>query len=181
MGRLRERAAPELDAGIADLLGLIDEGIRSIRSITDTLRPALLDELGLVPALRALTRDSAERTGVEVTFEAPEAAPGIGPEAELALFRAVQEALANVARHAQARHATVRLTASLDGVTLLVADDGHGFPTVFDPDRLQRDGHHGLAGMRERMASVGGRVEFSRSSEGGAAVLARVPAAAVSA
>jgi signal transduction histidine kinase len=104
------------------VLALIDTGIRSIRGVTNALRPSLLDDLGLPAALRSLCADFGERTGIAVDLAAADPLPALGADADLALFRAVQEALSNVARHAGARHVRVAVgTAADGGVTLSCA------------------------------------------------------------
>jgi signal transduction histidine kinase len=178
LGVLREQADPAATGTLDTLLHLVDDGIRSIRSVTDALRPALLDELGLVPSLRCLAADVAGRTGLQVAFAAPDHLPSLAAETELAVYRALQEALANAARHAGAGRAEVLLAVEAGSVILRVSDDGRGFPGPVDVDALERGGHLGLAGMDERMAAVGGRVEFVRAPEGGARVVVRVPVAA---
>jgi signal transduction histidine kinase len=176
LGLLRERAAPDAAPRLDRSLGLIDEGMRSIRNVTDHLRPSLLDELGLVPALRALVRESEGRGDLTVRLEAPATLPALSEAAELALFRALQEALANVARHAGARHVDVRVEVTADAVTLQVTDDGRGLPRGVGLREFERAGHLGLAGMRERIQSVGGTVRVGEAPQGGVRLSVRVPA-----
>ncbi|MGH7533085.1 MAG: GAF domain-containing sensor histidine kinase, partial [Gemmatimonadales bacterium] len=165
LGLLQERsdaaAAAELDAALA----LLDSGIRGIRNLTNDLRPSLLDDLGLLPALRSLSAEFAERSGTALQFRAPDGLPALSEEAELAIFRALQEALANVARHAVARVVQVNVAATSDMLTLDVVDDGEGFGGV-DLDRLEQEGHMGLVGMRERIAAVGGTLALSGGADG---------------
>jgi signal transduction histidine kinase len=94
---------------------------------------------------------------------------------ELALYRALQEALANVARHANARRVEVVLQRDVEWVDLVVDDDGGGLGPSFEMDSLARRGHMGLAGMRERMQRAGGSVTLGRSPLGGTQLRARVP------
>ncbi len=158
------------------VLGLIDTGIRSIRAVTNALRPSLLDDLGLLPALRALAADFEERTGIAVALAVPEGLPALPEDADLALFRAVQEALSNVARHAAgATRVAVTLSAAGDGVALAVRDDGAGLGAPADLARYEREGHMGLVGMRERIAALGGTVAVRDAAGGGAEVRVRVP------
>src|SRR5439155_17547909 len=114
LGLLREKAEPATAPRIDRVLDLVDAGIRSIRSVTTNLRPPLLDDLGLVPALAALAQGFSEQSGLAITFDAPTEIPSVSSDAALALFRAVQEALSNVVRHSGATSAQVRLTVNGD-------------------------------------------------------------------
>lgn len=174
LGLMRESAPPAQDARFARVLDLVDRGITSIRGVTTHLRPPLLDDLGLVPALRALVDTFAIQSGLAISFDAPADAPDVSPDAALALFRAVQEALSNVARHSGATSAHVQLTAGDGVVTLTVRDDGRGFGESLhehEPRSL------GLTGMRERVAAVNGNVTLGPSHERGALVIVRIPQA----
>jgi len=174
LGVLREGIAPPERPRLDQVLALIDDGIRTIRNVTNDLRPSLLDDLGLLPALRSLAAEFAERSGVDATFSAPASLPGLSSEAELALFRALQEALANVARHAEATTVEIGLSASGGRVLLQVRDDGRGFPA--EPlEAYERRGHMGLAGMRERIGALGGSVRTLQAPGGGALVEVSVP------
>jgi signal transduction histidine kinase len=174
LGVLREGVPAVQAARLDQVLGLIDTGIRSIRSVTNDLRPSLLDDLGLVPALRSLVTDFAERSGIATDLDAPEMLPPLSEGADLALFRALQEALSNVLRHADAHTVTVRLSASDAGVVLEVRDDGRGPPDA-SLERLERSGHMGLAGMRERITALGGTLRFTGGSGGGASLVVTLP------
>ena len=173
---LRDGAAPELAGRLDRSLALMDAGIRSIRRVTDDLRPTLLDDLGLLPALRSLATEFAERSGTPVELVAPRALPPLAKEAELAVFRALQEALANVARHAEARTVRVTITGDDRAVTLEVRDDGRGLPAGGGSGMLERAGHMGITGMRERIAALGGRVELASRSGDGVTLSVYLPA-----
>ena len=176
---LQENALPEQKARLDRVLALIDQGIRSIRRVSSDLRPPLLDDLGLVPALRALAEDFAERTGIAVRFEAPGDPPRLDGEAEVAVFRALQEALSNVARHAAARRSDVALFADNGSLVLKVRDDGRGLasPTL---DGLPENARIGLSGMRERVSAVGGHVLLRPVEPHGVEVDVRIPIAKAS-
>ena len=169
LGLLAEQLEPALAARVAQTMELIDSGIQGVRKVTEQLRPSLLDDLGLIPALRSLTDAFADRAGLAVTLDAPEGSPPLAPDVELALFRAAQEGLANVARHAAARAVRVRLANGTGELCLEVRDDGRGLPAGFD---AARDGHMGLAGIRERIGALGGTTQISGA--GGTGVLLRV-------
>jgi len=177
LGLAREGASADLTPRLDRALQLIDAGIRSIRNVTNDLRPSLLDELGLVPAMRALVRDLDGRGDLAIGLDAPTALPRLTPEAEVALFRALQEALANVIRHAGASRVDVRLVVRTAQVELEVTDDGHGLPTGARLSQFEQNGHMGLAGMRERILSIGGTVLVGAAPTGGVRLVARVPIA----
>jgi signal transduction histidine kinase len=174
LGLLRDGIDSARSGRLDRALELIDTGIRSIRSVTNDLRPSLLDDLGLLPALRSLVADFGARSDIQVALAAPAALPPLSKEAELALFRALQEALSNVRRHAGARNVDVGITAGAGMVRIKVDDDGRG-PPANAVEQLEREGHMGLAGMRERISALGGSVRFGRSRERGAALEIAVP------
>lgn len=148
--RLRE-ADPNVAARAADLCGLIDKTIGDVRSIAIRLRPGILDDLGLVDALEWYANDFEKRTGITCIYE-HRAAASVDAAVATTAYRIAQEALTNVARHADARNVTVALKADNGRLDLTVTDDGRGF----DPDAISENEGLGLAGMRERAALVGG-------------------------
>jgi signal transduction histidine kinase len=176
LGVLRENSDVELQGRLDRVLSLVDQGIRSIRDVTNDLRPALLDDLGLVPALRALVADFGAQSGLTAQLSTPREVPALSGEAELALFRALQEGLANVAKHAGARRVTVSLEVARARVELSVSDDGQG-PPEQDLAHLERRGHMGLAGMRERITALGGSVSLDGASGGGFSLRVELPLA----
>jgi signal transduction histidine kinase len=166
LGVLRESVEPELVPRMDRVLELVDTGMASIRSVTRDLRPPLLDELGLLPALHALVEGFGERTGIATSFAAPTTLPRLSKDADLALFRALQEALSNVARHARARSVTIVLTERAGALDLDVRDDGRG---------LTGDPGLGLTGMSERLGALGGAMRMTNLAEGGARLAVRLP------
>ncbi len=176
LGVIRDSAPPAQTARLDQVLGLIDTGIRSIRNVTNDLRPSLLDDLGLLPALRSLVAEFSERTGMRVGLATPATLPPLSEQAELALFRALQEALSNVLRHANARSVDVGISVNRAGVLLEVRDDGRGVSADATPEQLEHAGHMGLAGMRERIGALGGTVRFQGESGAGALLEVLVPA-----
>lgn len=126
-----------------------------LRRFSRDLRPSVLDDLGLAPALKAETTTFASRAGVDASFEFTGTTDRLPIEIELTLLRICQEALRNVERHARAKHATVVLERSADAYRLLVADDGIGAGQLAPPDELVAAGRLGVVGMQERARLVG--------------------------
>lgn len=160
----------------AFLAGLREELVATldgIRHYARALRPPALDELGLVHAIEARACTLCEATGMSIKVNTDAALGSLPPQAELALYRIVQEALSNAIRHSGARSVDVALADDGVAVTATVRDDGCGF----DVERtLGGDGAGlGLHGMRERAAYVGGAVTVMSVLESGTRVLARIP------
>ncbi|MCC6242770.1 MAG: GAF domain-containing sensor histidine kinase [Gemmatimonadaceae bacterium] len=171
---LRSNVVPSAAPRVDRLSQLVDQGIASIRQVTSDLRPSLLDDLGLLPALRSLVTDFVDRSGLHVTLIAPTQLPPLPPDADLAVFRALQEALSNVARHAAGSSVVVEVAPRGQELTVIVRDTGKGFPLGRDGKMREPDGRMGLTGMRERLHAVGGSVEVGNSATG-AEVTLRVP------
>ncbi len=150
---------------------LLDLGV-TLRNLAQRLHPAVVDQLGLVRALAALTEEMGRTHGLAVTLAAPEnGAPVHGPVAHAA-YRIVQEALRNVARHAGVLAADVSLYLGRDSLILRVRDSGHGFPADSPSTRTGL----GIVAMRERAAYVGGRLEL-HATPAGTTVEAQLPLA----
>ena len=137
------------------MCALIDRTIDDVRSLAFRLRPGVLDDLGLVDALELYTTDFEKRTGITCLFDS-RGIPPTDDTVATAAYRIAQEALTNVARHADAGHVEVQLAADSGLLTLVVADDGRGF----DADQLGESEGLGLAGMRERAVLAGGMLDI---------------------
>lgn len=172
LGLVAERGGESMGPALERAKTLVGEGIKSIRSVTRNLRPMALDDLGLLPSLRALARDFEEEDTFEVAFEAPDEIPALSADAEVALYRSMQEALANAARHGSCGKVEVHLDSNANSASLTVMDDGLGFPEDTH-NRLRSRG--GLAGIRERISALGGDLVFGNKNSGGAQVKVRIP------
>lgn len=161
LGIVREEAPPALVGRLDRSLDLVEDGMVSIRSITRDLRPAMLDDLGLVPVLRSLVSDFAGRTGITADFRAPVKQVDLPSGADAAVYRAVQEGLSNVAAHARATSVTVGLEQADGLVRIVIEDDGRGPDAGFELVTLESRGHLGLTGMRERITALGGTLAIS--------------------
>jgi len=149
----------------------LDEAIRDIRSIIQKLRPPVLDDLGLVDAVRWLSGEMSGASGLAIKIEVEPRNLSIGGETATVLFRVFQELLTNIVRHARASRLHVRLAARKGGIFMTVRDDGKGMP---DPDSLP-DNAMGLMGIRERIKTLGGRIQMWNLKSGGSTFSIRVP------
>lgn len=157
---------------VQETADLVDTSIREVRRIATQLRPGILDQLGLMAALEWLAEDFQGRSGVKVQVTLPGADPELTPEVQTQVFRCVQEALTNVARHASASMVALQVVAGAGGLSVTVADDGRGF----DPGSVS--GHSlGLVGMRERARLVGGELLVESTAGAGTRITVRLPPA----
>jgi len=163
------------EARLQELNGLIDEEVASLRRIIGDLRPIYLEDLGFVPALEMLARQTEERHGLSVHLMVHGQVIRLAPDQELAAYRIVQQALANVAAHGRASNAWVEATFAADTLSLLVRDDGVGFTPPEQPADLAHQGHFGLMGMRERALLYGGQLTITSSPGQGATLVVRLP------
>jgi len=155
----------------ADVRVLVVQALQDVRALAVELRPSALDDFGLGPAVERLAHTFAERSGIETTVETHLDAR-LPPELETTLYRVVQEALANVVKHAAAEHVSIVIAQRGATVGATVDDDGSGF----DAERVRAEAL-GLTGMRERLALVGGTLEIESSPGRGTTVAAQVPLA----
>jgi len=170
--RLAEREAPEgLKERLRQGARLLEEAIADCRELSHGLRPPLLDELGLVEALRALAERFAEAENLKIELETEELGR-LPPEVESLIYGAAQEALTNATKHAEASLIDIRLNRIGDQLRLEVTDDGRGF----DPQRALRAGRGlGLRGMQERAMLAGGRLQIESRPGAGTRVILEVP------
>jgi len=152
---------------------LTGRALESIRATARGLRPAVLDDLGLLPALRTLGEDFAGHAGVAVDLDAAPLPGPLAPEVEVAVYRVFQEALTNVARHAGATRVDARLSAEGADLLLVIEDDGRGFR--LEPGAVPGAGHAGLVGMRERVVGAGGRFRIDSAPGRGVRLEVRLP------
>jgi two-component system sensor histidine kinase UhpB len=150
-----EHAPPEFAEELAETQRLANQAMQELLGLARELRPSALDDHGLLPALRTQVRLFGERWGIPAHFAADGTKPLLGEFEQLVVYRVVQEALSNIARHSNAKKVKVIVMGCNSAtVKVMIIDDGEGFT----PNRL-RDGASGLAGMRERALLAGGRLE----------------------
>jgi PAS domain S-box-containing protein len=164
---------------IDDNLEMLEEALEQVRDLSVDLRPMLLDDLGLVTALRWYVDHQAQRTGVRAEFTSDSLDPDLrfSSELETACFRIAQEALTNVARHARAKTVSVRLSRSRDYLILLVEDDGVGFDVQALQGHALANATLGLRGMQERAHAVGGRLKIDSANNEGTQLFVKLPIA----
>jgi PAS domain S-box-containing protein len=164
-------APPDIRARLDELASRLDATVKTVRRITTELRPVVLDQLGLGPAVEWLARDFSHRTGLACSVQAALDGRSLPPETATGLFRILQEALTNVTRHANAAAVRVELWAANDTVCLEISDDGQGIP---DADVAHGDGL-GIMGMRERAILLGGALEIGTQHPSGTRVSVWAP------
>ncbi len=142
-------------AQLQEMQQMVTQLIADLRRQIHALRPIYLEDLGLLPALQMLAQEVQNAHGLPVQFDTEGLERRLPPHVELALYRIAQEALNNVARHAQAGRAMVSLAFSADSVILTVSDDGRGFTVPDNPGDLAPQGHFGLLGIHERAELIG--------------------------
>lgn len=164
----------ELDLdGRKEAGALVGRALAQVRDLSNLLRPSVLDDLGLVAALSALGDDVSRSARIAVRLHMNGISRRLPADVEVAIYRVVQEALTNVARHSRASTADVTLEEHSDRIALIVEDDGQGVSHQTRP-------HLGWLGMQERVTSVGGSLEIKPGSSGGVRVEAMLPTGAAS-
>ena len=160
----------ERSEALRELRELVLSTLNDVRRLAVELRPKALDDFGLVPALERLGDTFQQKSGIAVHFEAQLGEQRLPPEAETALYRIVQEALTNVAKHAGASNVSVLLTRKDGGVVAVVEDDGRGLAAG-----AESSAGLGLVGMRERVSLLGGRLALESAGAVGTTLVAEVP------
>jgi signal transduction histidine kinase len=165
--QLEGKEAPE---AVSALRELVVATLQDVRRLAVELRPKVLDDFGLVPALERLTQGFGEQTGIAVDLEASTITERLPLEVETAIYRIVQEALTNVVKHARAQRVSVLVTRASGMIRAVIEDDGTGF------DPADPAGGIGLVGMRERIELLDGTLAVESTATSGTTVAAEVPA-----
>jgi signal transduction histidine kinase len=166
---------PDIQTRWTRVLKVLDDGVDFKRRIVESLRPTLLDNMGLLPAVRWITQETCSRAGLHYTESYPDPEPVLIDDAAIMVFRLVQESLINIVKHAQASEVRVELALSETELTVLIADNGLGIAS----ERREAVGSHGLATMRHRVRSFGGHMEIDSLVPNGTQVRARLPLALI--
>ncbi len=151
----------------------LGDAIKEVRRISHDLRPIMLDDLGLTAALEALTHNFVENTNIKVSLSSVAFKNLLPPEAKTALYRVAQEALNNIERHAKASEVTIDISSNRSGITMVISDNGRGFPKNKKKSTLAARGL-GLRNMHERMEHFGGSLTI-KSTKNGTQLIAKLP------
>ena len=165
---------PENRRRLADSLALTEQCAREVRDLASLLHPPLLHEIGLIGTLKWHVDAFVRHSGIQVTLHPSSELGRMPEEIEMALFRIVQESLANVQRHSGSSTAEIRVDREPDSVRVRVRDRGHGLPPEARKDLDALTPRIGIVGMKERAMQLGGQFSI-RSGAGGTTVEVRVP------
>jgi signal transduction histidine kinase len=169
--------APAARAKLRETVEVVDRTVLGLRRIIAKLSPLVLQELGLVAAVRKEAKETAKATGVNVKVTFGEAVGRLAPEKETAIYRVVQEALHNVAKHAKAQNAAVHVMRDGPSVKVVIEDDGVGIGIATSNRQNSGGQSFGLAGLKERVAAFGGSVRICSTKGQGTRIEVIVPAA----
>jgi signal transduction histidine kinase len=163
--------APQIKDHVDKIKAVAETTVETVRNIALLLRPSMLDDLGLIPALEWQGREVSRRSETEVEIQSVDVSESIPDEYKICIYRLVQEALNNAARHSAARNAKVKIEQNADTIRVTVSDDGRGF----DPQRVRG---LGILGMEERVKRLGGKLTIDSRPGSGTTVRAEFPLAA---
>jgi PAS domain S-box-containing protein len=174
-GVLHQPGVQSFAPALQESIETVDQLVGKVRDLSLNLRPSMLDDLGLVPALRWYVQRQATHLGFAIALQLPVSAPRLPPEMETACFRIIQEALTNAARHAQATQVKVALSIGPQYAELTVRDNGIGFDVASTQQSAIAGGGFGLLGMQERAQLVGGALQITSTPRVGTLIAARFP------
>jgi PAS domain S-box-containing protein len=170
-----ENSLPETREGfperVAQMQGLLDHVIMTTKNVASTLRPPLLDDFGLLPAVEWIAESFQKKTGIRCTVETNTVALKLGDPIESVIFRVIQEGLMNIEKHAHARVARLVLLLTDSQLDVMIQDDGIGLPESNE----SKPGCYGLIAMQERVFVLGGKISIKNAETGGALIHASIP------
>jgi signal transduction histidine kinase len=160
---------------LMEIVTLTEQTIENLRRLTRALRPVYLEDLGLVPSLEMLARETGQGMGITVEFHRQGTERRLEKSVELAFYRMAQEALSNITRHAQAKQASIMISFSPSSVTLQVEDNGVGFNLSKNQAEYAANGHYGLLGLNERADLIGATLDIRTSPGKGTSLKVTLP------
>lgn len=168
---MKKKVGAGMPTDLDELSSRVDDTIGSVRRIASELRPSILDDFGLIPAIEWQAGEFEAKAGIDCAFVCTDESVHLDPEAEAAVFRIVQEALTNVARHSDASAVCVTVENSDGHLNVMIEDDGRGF----DPQHLTKTRSLGILGMRERARLIGASLDIRSRDHSGTVVALTVP------
>ena len=171
----RKNDRPDIAASLSDSMGIVDHILQHVRDLSLDLRPSLLDDLGLVSAVKWYVSRQAERAGWDAQIFAEDSLSHLPADMAVTCYRIVQEAVTNVMRHAEARHLSVTLKKNNAELEIVIRDDGVGFDAVHAQQRAAHGQSLGVLGMEERVRHFDGRLSIRSNPGGGTEVKAMIP------
>lgn len=170
---LTDKHSGQIDQRLTDSIGIVSDMTETIRDIIYNVRPAILDDFGLLAAIKSLSGKLSQYNKLRISVQGDEDMPRLPELAEISLYRIVQEALTNIIKHAQAENVLINLNQSDRSILLTITDDGAGFDTTLARDEM-KTGKWGLINMRDRAESVGGTLRVESEKGKGARVTVEV-------
>jgi signal transduction histidine kinase len=178
LGRAQQKGLPPDSSfrhDVEEVRGIVQSALETLRSLSHALHPTILDDYGLDKALEWYTNQFGKQSGIVIRYEKHGTGPGVGQQAAIHVYRIVQEALTNVARHSRSKEAWVRLEMKPELLRVEVEDHGIGLPPIREGNP---EGGLGLVAMKERAEILHGKLDFRKSASGGTLVVLQVPLAA---
>lgn len=166
---------------LSDVDGLLEKTLQEVRRVSQNLRPSVLDDLGLISAVRTICEEFELRTGIRINLDVPPTLQRFPSEIELALFRIIQETLNNVEKHSGATELAVRIELQHSKLQVTVEDNGKGFNPKLVHEKSDRTHGIGLESIQERAASIGATVHISSTIGSGSEITIRIPVPATNA
>jgi signal transduction histidine kinase len=177
-----EIAREKIISSEKDILNPIDEAIQSleetiteIRNICQNLRPNILDDFGLIPAVKRFCQEFTQKTKIPIETDFDDLENRLPPEIEINIYRIFQEALSNIEKHSKATHVNCFIQFFDNEVSIEIKDNGIGFDLLGIPEQIPKREHYGLMNMRERVDFIGGNISVISTKETGTEILVKIP------
>jgi len=175
MNQSQSLEVEELKSKILDCKKIVKKTMRDIHRFSFELRPTMLDDLGLLPAIRSHIRGFSNRTGIDVEMDGDRTVNKLDEDIKTILYRVMQEALNNVAKHSAAHKVSINIRTYNNSIILDIKDDGVGFDPYEQPSTISEEGGLGLQGIRERVRIVGGNLSISSKQNSGTTLKVDIP------
>jgi signal transduction histidine kinase len=169
------KTQPAQKDDLQELQNLTTQAMQNLRRMVRGLRPIYLEELGLVASLEMLTRETSQQANLPISYQVSGMERRLDPQAEMVLYRMVQESLNNVIHHSESTQAGVEMNFSPEKLSISIRDNGKGFTVPGTPAEFAKKGHFGLLGLYERSELLGASLKITSSSKGGTTILIGLP------